>query len=176
MVNVFPLFACTLFFTRESPTQCGNSATRGLRAHSRLAIYGRGMKALFISCSAIFTCSVLHRCALDSLHNLIHHVDFNGFCMNCYSLMYVAMNHGAIIFSFMATCTGFYTPHSNVQVAFHMRLSLCVCMYQAIATGGESEMSRFVHLSSAGVTRPGRPGLDVEAEPPAVRIRHVPLC
>lgn len=31
------------------------------------------------------------------------------------------------------------------------------------------ETSRFVHLSSAGVTRPGRPDLDVEAEPPAVR-------
>ncbi len=29
---------------------------------------------------------------------------------------------------------------------------------------------RFVHVSSAGVTRPNRPGIDVEAEPPAVKL------
>lgn len=39
--------------------------------------------------------------------------------------------------------------------------------------GVENETSRFVHLSSAGVTRPGRPGLDVEAEPPAVRMNDM---
>jgi hypothetical protein len=29
---------------------------------------------------------------------------------------------------------------------------------------------RFVHVSSAGVTRPGRPGLDLDKQPPAVRM------
>ncbi|MEW5317424.1 MAG: hypothetical protein WDW38_008720 [Sanguina aurantia] len=31
---------------------------------------------------------------------------------------------------------------------------------------------RFVHLSSAGVTRPNRPGIDVNVEPPAVRMNE----
>ena len=30
--------------------------------------------------------------------------------------------------------------------------------------------ARFVLVSSAGVTRPHRPGIDVEAEPPAVKM------
>ncbi|CAM9370955.1 unnamed protein product, partial [Choristocarpus tenellus] len=30
---------------------------------------------------------------------------------------------------------------------------------------------RIVHVSSAGVTRPGKPGLDLDGEPPAVRAR-----
>jgi hypothetical protein len=29
---------------------------------------------------------------------------------------------------------------------------------------------RFVHVSSAGVTRPDRPGLDLSKQPPAVRL------
>lgn len=29
---------------------------------------------------------------------------------------------------------------------------------------------RFVHVSSAGVTRPERPGLDLSKQPPAVRL------
>lgn len=29
---------------------------------------------------------------------------------------------------------------------------------------------RFVHVSSAGVTRPDRPGLDLSRQPPAVRL------
>eukprot|EP00879_Flechtneria_rotunda_P021789 GHRR01022975.1.p2 GENE.GHRR01022975.1~~GHRR01022975.1.p2 ORF type:complete len:185 (+),score=65.55 GHRR01022975.1:299-853(+) len=32
------------------------------------------------------------------------------------------------------------------------------------------KMCRFVHVSSAGVTRPNRPGIDVEQEPPAVKL------
>ncbi|RWV80152.1 hypothetical protein BHE74_00011313, partial [Ensete ventricosum] len=31
-------------------------------------------------------------------------------------------------------------------------------------------LCRFVHVSSAGVTRPGRPGLDLSKQPPAVRL------
>lgn len=37
------------------------------------------------------------------------------------------------------------------------------------AYGGET-LPRFVLVSSAGVTRPGRPGIDLESEPPAVRL------
>jgi len=37
------------------------------------------------------------------------------------------------------------------------------------AYGGET-LPQFILVSSAGVTRPGRPGLDLEAEPPAVRL------
>ena len=29
---------------------------------------------------------------------------------------------------------------------------------------------RFVHVSSAGVTRPNRPGINVDQEPPAVKL------
>lgn len=32
---------------------------------------------------------------------------------------------------------------------------------------------RFVHVSSAGVTRPDRPGIDVDAEPPAVKMNDM---
>lgn len=32
---------------------------------------------------------------------------------------------------------------------------------------------RFVHVSSAGVTRPNRPGIDVDAEPPAVKMNDM---
>ncbi|UPR02797.1 NAD(P)-binding domain-containing protein [Chloropicon primus] len=34
----------------------------------------------------------------------------------------------------------------------------------------EEERPRFVYVSSAGVTRPNRPGIDVEVEPPAVKL------
>ena len=37
------------------------------------------------------------------------------------------------------------------------------------AYGGET-LPKFVMVSSAGVTRPGRPGINLEAEPPAVRL------
>ncbi|MGB3402334.1 MAG: CIA30 family protein [Microcoleaceae cyanobacterium] len=39
------------------------------------------------------------------------------------------------------------------------------------AYGGE-KLSRFVLVSSAGVTRPGKPGLNLEEEPPAVRMNE----
>lgn len=39
------------------------------------------------------------------------------------------------------------------------------------AYGGQT-LPRFVHVSSAGVTRPGRPGLNLEEEPPAVRMNE----
>ena len=46
-----------------------------------------------------------------------------------------------------------------------------MALLQAVTVSGEEgETPRFVHLSSAGVTRPGRPGLDIEGEPPAVRM------
>ena len=32
---------------------------------------------------------------------------------------------------------------------------------------------RFVYISSAGVTRPGRPGINLEEEPPAVRMNEM---
>ncbi|CBN56906.1 MULTISPECIES: CIA30 family protein [Kamptonema] len=35
---------------------------------------------------------------------------------------------------------------------------------------GEQNLTRFVMVSSAGVTRPGRPGINLEEEPPAVRM------
>lgn len=38
------------------------------------------------------------------------------------------------------------------------------------AYGGETTLPQFVMISSAGVTRPGRPGLNLEEEPPAVRM------
>lgn len=31
----------------------------------------------------------------------------------------------------------------------------------------------WVHVSSSGVTRPGRPGIDIEKEPPAVRMNEM---
>lgn len=36
--------------------------------------------------------------------------------------------------------------------------------------------SQFVLISSAGVTRPGRPGLNLEEEPPAVRMTKMPIA
>jgi uncharacterized protein YbjT (DUF2867 family) len=39
------------------------------------------------------------------------------------------------------------------------------------AYGGE-KFPRFVQISSAGVTRPGKPGLNLEEEPPAVRLNE----
>jgi hypothetical protein len=38
------------------------------------------------------------------------------------------------------------------------------------AVMAEPVKPRIVHLSSAGVTRPDRPGIDVEQEPPAVKL------
>lgn len=32
---------------------------------------------------------------------------------------------------------------------------------------------RWVHVSSSGVTRPSRPGIDIEKEPPAVRMNDM---
>ncbi|CBN79682.1 conserved unknown protein [Ectocarpus siliculosus] len=43
----------------------------------------------------------------------------------------------------------------------------------SIETSEEMQNSRFVHLSSAGVTRPGRPDLDMDTEPPAVRMNEM---
>ncbi|CAM9520877.1 unnamed protein product [Laminaria digitata] len=51
---------------------------------------------------------------------------------------------------------------------------LTISSIKAVTLAGEEgETPRFVHLSSAGVTRPGRPGLDIEAEPPAVRMNDM---
>jgi uncharacterized protein YbjT (DUF2867 family) len=41
---------------------------------------------------------------------------------------------------------------------------------EAIAAYGSATKPQFIHISSAGVTRPGRPGLNLEEEPPAVRM------
>ncbi|HAC63219.1 MAG TPA: NADH:ubiquinone oxidoreductase, partial [Cyanothece sp. UBA12306] len=40
------------------------------------------------------------------------------------------------------------------------------------AYGGESQTPDFILISSAGVTRPGRPGLNLDEEPPAVRMNE----
>lgn len=37
-------------------------------------------------------------------------------------------------------------------------------------TSDVASLGRFVHVSSAGVTRPDRPGLDLSKQPPAVRL------
>jgi hypothetical protein len=37
----------------------------------------------------------------------------------------------------------------------------------------DSTYPRFVYISSAGVTRPGRPGIKLEEEPPAVRMNDM---
>ncbi|CAM9416803.1 unnamed protein product [Sphacelaria rigidula] len=51
---------------------------------------------------------------------------------------------------------------------------LAISSIKAVMTPAkDEETARFVHLSSAGVTRPGRPDLDVEAEPPAVRMNDM---
>ncbi len=34
----------------------------------------------------------------------------------------------------------------------------------------DTQAPRFVHVGSAGVTRPNRPGIDVDQEPPAVKL------
>lgn len=41
---------------------------------------------------------------------------------------------------------------------------------ESIAAYGGSILPKFILVSSAGVTRPGRPGLNLEEEPPAVRL------
>ncbi|MBF2064455.1 MAG: CIA30 family protein [Calothrix sp. C42_A2020_038] len=41
---------------------------------------------------------------------------------------------------------------------------------ESIKAYGGNELSAFVLVSSAGVTRPGRPGINLEEEPPAVRL------
>lgn len=40
----------------------------------------------------------------------------------------------------------------------------------SIQAYGGQQLPHFVHISSAGVTRPGRPGLNLDEEPPAVRM------
>lgn len=40
------------------------------------------------------------------------------------------------------------------------------------AYGGQTQTPQFILISSAGVTRPGRPGLNLEEEPPAVRMNE----
>eukprot|EP00752_Nemacystus_decipiens_P017720 g15888.t1 len=51
---------------------------------------------------------------------------------------------------------------------------LTISSIKAVSTAAEDKQtSRFVHLSSAGVTRPGRPDLDIDAEPPAVRMNDM---
>jgi uncharacterized protein YbjT (DUF2867 family) len=42
--------------------------------------------------------------------------------------------------------------------------------YVAPPASSATPVPRFVHVSSAGVTRPNRPGIDVEQEPPAVKL------
>jgi uncharacterized protein YbjT (DUF2867 family) len=41
---------------------------------------------------------------------------------------------------------------------------------ESIKAYGGSPLPQFVMISSAGVTRPGRPGINLEEEPPAVRM------
>ena len=41
---------------------------------------------------------------------------------------------------------------------------------ESIKAYGSPKTPQFIHISSAGVTRPGRPGLILEEEPPAVRL------
>ncbi|MBW4678764.1 MAG: CIA30 family protein [Microcoleus vaginatus WJT46-NPBG5] len=41
---------------------------------------------------------------------------------------------------------------------------------ESIKAYGAEKFPKFIHISSAGVTRPGRPGLNLEEEPPAVRM------
>jgi uncharacterized protein YbjT (DUF2867 family) len=43
---------------------------------------------------------------------------------------------------------------------------------QSMKAYGGQPLPRFIQVSSAGVTRPGRPGLDLESEPPAVRMNE----
>lgn len=40
---------------------------------------------------------------------------------------------------------------------------------RAVSTSG-ADTAKWVHISSAGVTRPNRPGINVEVEPPAVKL------
>jgi uncharacterized protein YbjT (DUF2867 family) len=42
----------------------------------------------------------------------------------------------------------------------------------SIQAYGGKQLPHFVHISSAGVTRPGRPGLNLDEEPPAVRMNE----
>jgi len=44
---------------------------------------------------------------------------------------------------------------------------------ESIKAYSEQELPRFVMVSSAGVTRPGRPGINLEEEPPAVRMNDM---
>ena len=43
---------------------------------------------------------------------------------------------------------------------------------ESIKAYGNPKTPQFIHISSAGVTRPGRPGLILEEEPPAVRMNE----
>ncbi len=44
---------------------------------------------------------------------------------------------------------------------------------ESVKAYAEQELPRFVMVSSAGVTRPGRPGINLEEEPPAVRMNDL---
>ncbi|MEZ2226056.1 MAG: CIA30 family protein [Microcoleus sp.] len=44
---------------------------------------------------------------------------------------------------------------------------------ESVKAYSEQELPRFVMVSSAGVTRPGRPGINLEEEPPAVRMNDM---
>ncbi len=43
---------------------------------------------------------------------------------------------------------------------------------ESINAYGKPQKPQWIHISSAGVTRPGRPGLNLEEEPPAVRLNE----
>ena len=45
-----------------------------------------------------------------------------------------------------------------------------VLQVESVRAYNSEKLPRFILVSSAGVTRPGRPGIDLEAEPPAVRM------
>ncbi len=46
----------------------------------------------------------------------------------------------------------------------------CLEIESIKAYGGQTQTPQFILISSAGVTRPGRPGLNLDEEPPAVRM------
>lgn len=72
--------------------------------------------------------------------------------------------------------SAFQLMHSKFEYDGNLNPSFSPGMFgleiETIKTYSNHLTPQFIHVSSAGVTRPGRPGLNLEEEPPAVRMNE----
>lgn len=63
-----------------------------------------------------------------------------------------------------------YDGRANPKLPQDGKSSLVLSSMEAYP---EVTTPRYIYVSSAGVTRPGRPGIDIDSEPPAVRMNDM---